>query len=96
MTEASEDWTVDDLRPYAAHVLNVFGPDRIMWGSDWPVCQLRASYGEWRTAAQALTSHLGAADRAMMFGGTASAFYRLGGNLAKKARQGLMRGAARK
>ena len=76
-TEASEGWTVDDLRPYAEHVLKVFGPDRVMWGSDWPVCQLRASYGDWQAAAEALTTPLSASDKAKVFGGTAARFYRL-------------------
>jgi len=77
VTEANEDWTVDDLRPYADHILTAFGPDRVMWGSDWPVCQLRASYDAWRQAAQALTAHLGENERAQVFGGTAIGFYRL-------------------
>jgi L-fuconolactonase len=50
----------------------------VMWGSDWPVCQLRASYGDWRAAAQELTAHLGAADKARIYGGTAAEFYGLG------------------
>ena len=54
VTEAKEDWTLDDLRPYTDHILAAFGPDRVMWGSDWPVCRLRASYDAWREAAQAL------------------------------------------
>ena len=44
VTEANEDWTVDDLRPFAGHVLSAFGPERVMWGSDWPVCRNRATY----------------------------------------------------
>jgi len=77
VTEADPDWTVDDLRPYVAHVFEVFGPDRIMWGSDWPVCRLRCEYGRWREAAEALTQGLSAAERARVFGGTAAEFYRL-------------------
>ncbi len=77
VTEANEDWTLDDLRPYADHILAAFGPERVMWGSDWPVCQLRASYDAWRQAAQALTAHLGEEARAQVFGGTAIGFYRL-------------------
>ena len=46
-TEAGwEHWTVDDLMPYAQRVLDWFGPDRLMFGSDWPVCLLAASYEE--------------------------------------------------
>lgn len=78
VTEAAADWNVDGLRPAATHVLEVFGPERVMWGSDWPVCRLRAEYGEWHAAALGLTEALGDADRAMVFGGTANAFYRLG------------------
>jgi len=77
VTEAREGWAVDDLRPYAAHVLEVFGPERVMWGSDWPVCQLRAGYGDWHAAATALTTHLSESDREQVFGGTAERFYRL-------------------
>lgn len=77
VTEARPDWTLDDLRPYADHLLAAFGPERVMWGSDWPVCRLRASYDAWREAAQALTAHLGEAERAQVFGGTAIGFYRL-------------------
>jgi L-fucono-1,5-lactonase len=77
VTEAGTDWSPDDLRPIAEHVLECFGPARLMWGSDWPVCRLRASYGEWRRAAQALTAHLDAGDKARIFGSTAAEFYRL-------------------
>ena len=77
VTEANEGWTVDDLRPFAAHVLEAFGPERVMWGSDWPVCRLRASYDQWREAAEALTSHLDADARQHVLGGTATRFYRL-------------------
>ena len=45
VTEAAWDtWTVDDLRPYAEVVLDAFGPERLMFGSDWPVCLLAAPY----------------------------------------------------
>lgn len=77
VTEASATWSVADLRPYADHVLAAFGPARVMWGSDWPVCQLRAGYDDWRRAAEVLTDHLDATERAEVFGGTATRFYRL-------------------
>lgn len=75
VTEAGEDWTLDDLRPYAEHVLDVFGPERVMWGSDWPVCRLRAEYERWHETARDLTAALGEAAQARIFGGTAAAFY---------------------
>lgn len=77
VTEARPEWTVEDLRPYTDHLFKVFGPDRMMWGSDWPVCQLAATYDEWRAAAIDLTSHLDEAGRSAVFGGTAKAFYQL-------------------
>lgn len=77
VTECDPGWTVEDLRPYASHVLEVFGPDRVMFGSDWPVCGVRASYDEWFAAALALTDHLDDAARRRIFAGTATAFYRL-------------------
>ena len=77
VTEAGAHWSVEQLQPYAEHVLTVFGPQRVMWGSDWPVCLLRASFGEWRRAAEVLTAHLDAPSRERVFGGTAADFYRL-------------------
>ena len=77
VTEANEAWNIQDLKPYADHVLDVFGPGRVMWGSDWPVCRLRAEYEIWHDAAEQLTSHLDAVAQAKIFGGTASAFYRI-------------------
>jgi L-fuconolactonase len=78
VTEA--DWTrwqVADLRPYAETALDAFGPDRVMFGSDWPVCTLAASYGEVLQAARDLTDHLSDAEREAIFAGTATRLYRL-------------------
>ncbi len=77
ITEAGPDWTVAALKPYVDHILREFGPGRIMWGSDWPVCRLRAEYAGWMEAARLLTAHLGPQDRARIWGGTAAEFYRL-------------------
>ncbi|HSF65409.1 MAG TPA: amidohydrolase family protein [Paracoccaceae bacterium] len=77
VTEAAPGWTDATLAPYATHLLASFGPDRVMWGSDWPVCGLRAPYGDWHAAAQRLTAHLPTRDRDRIFGGTAKAFYAL-------------------
>jgi L-fuconolactonase len=70
-TEAAPGWTLEDLRPYADHVLAAFGPDRVMWGSDWPVLTLNGDYRGWWDAAHAL------ADAPQVFGQTAAAFYRI-------------------
>lgn len=78
VTEASwTDWTVDDLRPYADIVLDAFGPDRLMFGSDWPVCLLAASYDEVVAAAETLTSSLTETERDSVFGDTARRTYNL-------------------
>jgi L-fuconolactonase len=78
VTEADwTQWTVDDLRPYADVVLDAFGPDRVMFGSDWPVCTLAASYAQVLDAAEQLTEGLTAAERDAIFAGTARRVYGL-------------------
>ncbi|MBO0903241.1 amidohydrolase family protein [Jiella sp. MQZ13P-4] len=77
VTEARSDFRREDLAYYSAHVLEVFGPERVMWGSDWPVCRLRCDYADWHRTAVSLAAHLSEADRALVFGGTARQFYRL-------------------
>jgi L-fuconolactonase len=75
VTEAGADWTIDALRPYADHVLAAFGSDRVLWGSDWPVCRAAAEYGDWVAAAEALTAGLCKAGQAAVFGGSAARAY---------------------
>ncbi len=70
-------WTVEHLRPYAEHVLACFGWDRVVWGSDWPVCTLTADLGRWMTATQALLAGAAEADRARVLGLNALRIYRL-------------------
>ncbi|MEU9244827.1 amidohydrolase family protein [Streptomyces sp. NPDC048385] len=75
VTEADPaSWTVDDLRPYAETVLDAFGPDRLMFGSDWPVCTLAGTYGEILDAAARLT---GPDARTRVFETTAARVYGL-------------------
>ncbi|MFF7070697.1 amidohydrolase family protein [Streptomyces pseudovenezuelae] len=78
VTEADlATWTIDDLRPYADTVLEAFGPDRLMFGSDWPVCTLGATYGETMSVTKELTAGLGASEQADVLGGTATRTYGL-------------------
>lgn len=75
VTEADPaSWTPDDLRPYADVVLDAFGPDRSMFGSDWPVCTLAASYEQVLAVAQELTAP---AERTQIFETTATRVYDL-------------------
>jgi len=77
VTEASPDWSLADLAPYAAHVLSVFGPARVMAGSDWPVCLLRAGYADVWTANEELVASLAEPERDAVLGGTAATWYGL-------------------
>ena len=64
-------------RPYAETVLDAFGAGRVMWGSDWPVCKLAATYSEVIAVAHELTAGLGPAERHDLFTGTAVRTYGL-------------------
>ena len=76
ITEADHtNWEADHLRPFVHHVFGLFGPDRLMFGSDWPVCLLA---GTWKQVLAAFTQSLGPLPvdvRERMLGGTAAAFY---------------------
>ncbi len=78
VTEAQWDcWTCDDLRPHVEAALEAFGPQRIMAGSDWPVCIVAATYGEWMATLEALLSSLTCDEKDRIFGGTAIEAYQL-------------------
>ncbi|UAB91438.1 amidohydrolase family protein (plasmid) [Ruegeria sp. SCSIO 43209] len=77
VTEAAKDWTIDDLRPYVDHLLNTFGPSRLIWGSDWPVCTLASSYERWCETTDMLLKHLSSAERQAIMGGNAARAYNL-------------------
>ena len=75
VTEAGTHWSVEALRRYADHVLQCFGPERLLWGSDWPVVTLAASYAAWVAATDALLAGVSRADKDRIFGGNARRFY---------------------
>lgn len=80
VTEADwQRWQPSDLRPYLDVVLEAFGPERLMFGSDWPVCTLAASYGKVFSLAEQLAARLSPAEQVSFFGGAAERWYRLGG-----------------
>jgi L-fuconolactonase len=77
-TEASwRSWMLDDLQPYVDVVLESFGPERVMAGSDWPVCTLATTYDAALRLADRFTDHLSPAERAAVLAGTARRVYRL-------------------
>jgi L-fuconolactonase len=77
VTEAAEQWTVADLAPYADQVLHSFGADRVMFGSDWPVCLLRADYAQVVATAESFFEQLTPSEQAAVWGGTATRWYGL-------------------
>ena len=78
VTEASwSDWTPDDLRPYVHHALEWFGPESCIFGSDWPVCLLAASYPQVVEALRDTLSDLDSTSTESVFGGNAIRLYRL-------------------
>ncbi|WP_447007978.1 amidohydrolase family protein [Saccharothrix isguenensis] len=80
VTEADwAKWDVEDLRPYVDTALQEFGPDRLMVGSDWPVCLLAADYADVFAAAEHLLSDCSSDESAQVFGGTAVRVYELDG-----------------
>jgi predicted TIM-barrel fold metal-dependent hydrolase len=70
-------WTVHDLRPFVDHVIASFGWDRVLFGSDWPVCTLSASYKQWVEALQAITQGAGEVNQRKLFYDNAVRVYRL-------------------
>jgi L-fuconolactonase len=76
VTEADwHGWSGTDLRPYADAALEAFGPERLMFGSDWPVCLLASGYRRWFETAQELLSGLSAEEKDAIFGGVAKKVY---------------------
>jgi L-fuconolactonase len=76
-TAAGVGWTVDELRPAWEVALEAFGPDRMMFGSDWPVCRLVSTYGEVVSAMHALIAELSPSEQDRILGGTAVDVYGL-------------------
>jgi len=74
---AHADWTADDLRPFVEHVIESFGWDRVVWGSDWPVCTLTADLGRWVAATREIVAGESADSQAKLLNGNARRFYRL-------------------
>jgi L-fuconolactonase len=78
VTEASwRDWTPHGLQPFVDVALDAFGADRLMFGSDWPVCTLAAEYDTVIATARTLTAALSIGERGALFATTATRVYGL-------------------
>jgi predicted TIM-barrel fold metal-dependent hydrolase len=74
-----DKWTADDLAPVVKHTLSVFGPDRVMFGGDWPVCTKAATYKQWVEALKTIVKDRPATEQRKLFHDNAVAFYGLEG-----------------
>lgn len=74
-----DDYTAAAIRPYLEHALSHFGPERLMFGSDWPVSILAGGYARWWATLDELLVSLSVDERRHVLGGTARATYKLGG-----------------
>ena len=84
VTEANwTSWSAEDLRPYIERALEFFGPKRLMFGSDWPVCLLASSYPKVLESFRSLLADLAEEDRNRIFSENATEFYRLCGEADK-------------
>ncbi len=72
-----DNWTEEDLHPYVDHAIECFGWDRVMFGSDWPVCTLSASYRQWVDVLLSLTRGAGEANQKKLLHDNAIRVYRL-------------------
>jgi L-fuconolactonase len=78
VTEADwSGWTLETLSPYLDVVVEAFGPQRLMAGSDWPVCLVACGYAQWFGVLEAYFAGFSEAEREAVFGGTAKRVYRL-------------------
>jgi L-fuconolactonase len=85
-TEASADWTTEELRPFVDVLLDSFGTSRVMFGSDWPVSLLTADYAHTVETASQLLERLSVAERDAIFGLTAMTWYDLSSRVADRVR----------
>ena len=70
-------WSTEEIRPYADYVIELFGPERVMAGSNWPVVELGGTFGEVWTGIKELIASLTPAERAAVLGGSAQRIYRI-------------------
>ena len=79
LTEDGPEWTPERVRPYLETVIDIFGPERLVFGSDWPVVNLVADYGRWVDVIDAALKHMTPADQQKVWASNAERFYGLQG-----------------
>lgn len=79
VTESNNEWTAEELFPYMETIFNIFGEDKVIWGSDWPVCLLNSSYSEWFNAVDLYLSQKNLS-KAKVYGANAIKAYNLQNN----------------
>ena len=77
LTEAAAGWRVEDLLPYAERVVECFGAQRVLYGSDWPVLTLAGTYHDWYSFTERFTAHWSATERSAFYGDTTTRVYGL-------------------
>jgi len=77
VAHATSDWTTDQLAPIVNHCLDHFGPERVMFGGDWPVCLLGAQFDQWVKALKEIVANRSAEDQQKLFHDNAIGFYQL-------------------
>lgn len=77
VVQARARWTADNLAPVINHTLNTFGPDRVMFAGDWPVCTLRATYRQWVEALRSIVRNRPAEEQRKLFHDNALKYYGL-------------------
>lgn len=77
IARVTKEWSADDLAPIVNHCLDSFGPDRVIFGSDWPVCLLGAPLKEWTTALRSIVANRPAEEQKKLFSANAEKYYRL-------------------
>jgi len=72
-----KQWTADDLAPFVNHTLDVFGRERVLFGGDWPVCTLTATFRQWVEALKQIVRQRREAEQRVLFHDNAVRFYGL-------------------
>ena len=77
LTEVGENYSKTQIEPYVEFILNLFSPNKIMWGSDWPVLTMAENYSNWFDLAMDYCNNFSESEKNMIFANTAKNFYNI-------------------